>query len=171
MRLVDVSVVIPAYNEARRLPVTLQQWLAFFAAQPYAAELVVVDDGSADQTAAVARDLAARHPTVRLLAQPTNQGKGAAVRAGMLAATGARLFYADADLNIAPAHLTTFLARLDGDCDVVIGTRSTRHYSATERSLARVLAGLLVQLVRRTVLLPVFRDVKDAFGIGSGTQG
>jgi glycosyltransferase involved in cell wall biosynthesis len=160
---VDVSVIIPAYNEARRLPVTLQQWLAFFADQPYAAEIVVVDDGSADQTAAVVRDLAARHPAIRLLPLPTNQGKGAAVRAGILAAAGARVFYADADLNVAPAHLTAFLARLDGGCDVVIGTRSTRQYSATERSLARVLAGLLVQLVRRIVLLPVFRDTQCGF--------
>jgi dolichyl-phosphate beta-glucosyltransferase len=160
---VDVSVVIPAYNEARRLPATLQQWLAFFAGQAYAAELLVVDDGSADQTAAVVLDLAAQHPSVRLLRLPANQGKGAAVRAGMLAAAGARIFYADADLNVAPAHLTPFLALLDGGYDVVIGTRSTRQYSATERSLARVLAGLLVQVGRRAVLLPVFRDTQCGF--------
>ena len=159
----DVTVVIPAYNEARRLPATLQQWLAFFAAQPYAAELLVVDDGSTDQTASVVRALAARHPPIRLLPLPANQGKGAAVRAGMLAAAGAHVFYADADLNVAPTHLPAFLALLDGGYDVVIGTRSTRQYAATERSAARVLAGLLVQVVRRAVLLPVYRDTQCGF--------
>ena len=159
----DISVVIPAYNEQRRLPTTLQQWLAFLAGQPYAAELLVVDDGSADQTAAVVLDLAARYPNVRLLQLPANQGKGAAVRAGVLAASGARVFYADADLNIAPTHLVPFLAFLDDGYDVVIGTRSTRQYSATERSAARVLAGLLVQVVRRSILLPVFRDTQCGF--------
>jgi dolichyl-phosphate beta-glucosyltransferase len=162
-RLVDVTVVIPAYNEARRLPATVEQWLAYFAIQPYAAEILVVDDGSADQTAAVVRALAIQHPTVRLLALPSNQGKGAAVRAGMLAATGSRVLYADADLNIAPTHLPAFLALLDGGYDVVIGTRSTRQYSATERSVGRVLAGLLVQVVRRSILLPIFRDTQCGF--------
>jgi dolichyl-phosphate beta-glucosyltransferase len=161
--LVDVSVVIPAYNEHLRLPFTLERWLAFLAGQPYAAEIVVVDDGSTDPTASVVHDLAARHPHLRLLRLPANQGKGAAVRAGMLAATGACRFYADADLNVAPDHLVPFLAALDGGYDVVIGTRSTRQYSATERSISRVLAGLLIQIVRRTVVLPVFRDTQCGF--------
>ncbi|HLH25489.1 MAG TPA: glycosyltransferase [Chloroflexota bacterium] len=159
----DVSVVIPAYNEARRLPLTLDGWLAFFARQSYAAEVLVVDDGSRDATAAVVRAMAAAQPGLRLLQLGANQGKGAAVRAGMLAAAGARIFYADADLNVSPAHLVPFLALLDGGYDVVIGTRSTRQYSATERSVGRVLAGLLVQVVRRSVLLPVFRDTQCGF--------
>ena len=159
----DVSVVIPAYNEQRRLPSTLEAWLAFFAGQQYAAEILVVDDGSRDQTAAVAQALADAHPAIRLVQLPANQGKGAAVRSGMLAATGTHIFYADADLNVAPTHVTPFLTYLDGGYDVVIGTRSTRQYSATERSVGRVLAGLLVQIVRRSVLLPVFRDTQCGF--------
>jgi dolichyl-phosphate beta-glucosyltransferase len=160
---VDVSVVIPAYNERQRLPATLRQWLVFFAAQPYGAELVVVDDGSTDGTAAVVRDLAAGHANLRLLQLPANRGKGAAVRAGMLAAAGARVFYADADLNVAPEHVIPFLALLDSGYDVVIGSRSSRQYSATERSVSRVLAGLLIQVIRRSVLLPVFRDTQCGF--------
>jgi dolichyl-phosphate beta-glucosyltransferase len=160
---VDVSVVIPAYNESRRLPATLQHWLAFFATQPYAAELIVVDDGSTDQTAAFVRDLAAQHSELRLVQLPANRGKGAAVRAGMLAATGARVFYADADLNVAPQHVVPFLRLLDGGYDVIIGSRSSRQYSVTERSVSRVLAGLLIQLVRRSILLPVFRDTQCGF--------
>jgi dolichyl-phosphate beta-glucosyltransferase len=167
---VDVSVVIPAYNEQQRLPFTLERWLVFLATQPYTAEILVVDDGSADQTAAVVQALAAAQPTIRLLQLPFNQGKGAAVRAGMLAAAGARLLYADADLNVAPTHLTPFLAWLDRGYDMVIGTRSTRQYAATERSVSRVLAGLLIQVVRRGVLLPVFRDTQCGFKASPATQ-
>lgn len=159
----DVSVVIPAYNEHQRLPATLERWLAFLAAQPYAAELLVVDDGSSDPTPSVVQKLAANHSELRLIQLPANRGKGAAVRAGMLAATGARAFYADADLNVSPEHVGPFLALLDSGYDVVIGSRSSRQYSATERSVSRVMAGLLIQIVRRSCVLPVFRDTQCDF--------
>ena len=159
----DVSVAIPAYNEHQRLPATLERWLAFLAAQPYAAELLVVDDGSSDPTPSVVREFAADHPNLRLIQLPANRGKGAAVKAGMLAATGARVFYADADLNVSPEHIGPFLALLDGGYDVVIGSRSSRQYSATERSVSRIMAGLLIQVVRRSFVLPVFRDTQCGF--------
>jgi dolichyl-phosphate beta-glucosyltransferase len=160
---VDVSVVIPAYNEHQRLPATLQRWLAFFAAQPYAAELLVVDDGSTDPTPSIVQGLAADHPNLRLIQLPANRGKGAAVKAGMLTATGARAFYADADLNVSPEHVIPFLALLDRGYDIVIGSRGTRQYSATERSVSRVIAGLLIQIIRRGFVLPVFRDTQCGF--------
>ena len=81
----------------------------------------------------------------------------------MLAATGARAFYADADLNVSPEHVVPFLALLDSGYDVVIGSRSTRQYSATERSVSRVIAGLLIQIIRRSFVLPVFRDTQCGF--------
>jgi dolichyl-phosphate beta-glucosyltransferase len=159
----DVSVVIPAYNEHRRLPATLQRWLAYFAAQPYAAELLVVDDGSTDPTPSLVRSLAAEHPNLELIQLPANRGKGAAVKAGMLAASGTRIFYADADLNVSPEHIGPFRALLDAGYDVVIGSRSSRQYSATERSVSRVMAGLLIQMIRRSFVLPVFRDTQCGF--------
>ena len=99
--------MIPAYNEARRLPPTLEGWRAFLGQQPYTSEVLVVDDGSADATSRVAAEGGAR--VIRL--EP-NQGKGGAVRAGVLAADGQVIAYADADMNVAPIYLTAALARL-----------------------------------------------------------
>jgi glycosyltransferase involved in cell wall biosynthesis len=161
-----VSVVIPAYDEAARLPLTLDGWVTFFARQPYAAEVLVVDDGSRDDTTGVVQAFAAGHrgpPAIRSLTLIRNQGKGGAVKAGMLAAAGANVFYADADLNVAPEHLDPALAFLAAGYDVVAGQRRLRAYAATERSLRRVLSGALVQATRRVLVLPVIRDTQCGF--------
>jgi len=155
-----VSVVIPAYNEARRLPRTLAAWTEFFAAQPYAAEVLVVDDGSRDNTAQVAQET----PGIQLLKQPANRGKGAAVRRGMRAATGRFAFYVDADLNVSPPHLTRALELFEArGCDLVIGSRQLSAYAAQERSVGRLVAGGLVQVTRRSLVLPVIRDTQCGF--------
>ena len=158
-----LSIVIPAYNEARRLPRTLDAWTAFLAAQPYDAEVVVVDDGSRDDTVRVAQEYAAGDARVRLVALPRNQGKGGAVKAGMLAAAGAYVFYVDADLNIAPDHVPRTLGYLEHGVDVVAGQRSLAEYAGNERSVARVTSGALVQGLRRAIVLPRIRDTQCGF--------
>jgi len=156
----QVSVVIPAFNEARRLPRTLGAWTEFFAHQPYASELIVVDDGSRDDTSAVAQAQAG----VRVLTLPANRGKGAAVRTGMLEAAGRYVFYADADLNVAPGHLSQALRIFELQlCDVVVGSRKLSAYAQQERSLARLVAGGLVQVTRRSLVLPTIRDTQCGF--------
>jgi glycosyltransferase involved in cell wall biosynthesis len=152
-----VSVVIPAYNEARRLPDTLAAWQTYLSAQSYQAEVIVVEDGSADATADVARAAGARVHTLR-----PNQGKGGAVRAGMLLAEGSYVGYADADLNIEPSHLEHFLGRLEADADLVIGTRDLSSYASDEGPL-RLLAGGLVQVTRRALVIPTIRDTQCGF--------
>ncbi|HEX9441526.1 MAG TPA: glycosyltransferase [Roseiflexaceae bacterium] len=92
-----LSVVVPAYNEERRLPDTLAQILIYLDRQPYRFELIVADDGSADRTAALVEELAARRADVRLL-RLDHRGKGFAVRAGTLAAHGEYVLLCDADL-------------------------------------------------------------------------
>jgi dolichyl-phosphate beta-glucosyltransferase len=155
-----VSLVIPAYNEARRLPFTLGAWAEFFGAQPYQAEVLVVDDGSHDDTVRVAGD----HPNVQVIQLPGNRGKGAAVRRGVLASSGSYVFYADADLNIAPPHMTSALELFERRaCDVVVGSRGLSAYATQERSLARLAAGALVQVTRRALVLPVIRDTQCGF--------
>jgi glycosyltransferase involved in cell wall biosynthesis len=159
-----VTLVVPAYNEARRLPDTLAGWIGYLDQQPYDAELIVVDDGSRDDTAQVVRTYAQRQPRVRLVQLPANRGKGAAVRAGMLEAAGRYVFYVDADLNVAPAHLGRALQLFEARrCDVVLGSRSLSDYAAQERSPARLVAGGLVQVARRSLVLPVIRDTQCGF--------
>jgi dolichyl-phosphate beta-glucosyltransferase len=156
----EVSIVIPAYNEARRLPATLAGWRDFLGTQPYRWELVVVDDGSTDATAAVAE--AAGAGVLRL---DPNEGKGGAVRAGVLAAAGNVIAYADADMNVAPAHLQDALRWLEaGGADLVAGRRELSEYAAAEGPI-RLLAGGLVQTTRRLVVMSAIRDTQCGFKV------
>jgi glycosyltransferase involved in cell wall biosynthesis len=112
-----LSVVIPAYNEAVRLPATLAAVRAFLDEQRITHEVIVVDDGSADDTAALARAAG-----VRVLAEP-HRGKAAALRAGVRAATGERVLLMDADLATPIEEWTKCAAELDHGADIVIGSR------------------------------------------------
>jgi glycosyltransferase involved in cell wall biosynthesis len=107
---------------------------------------------------------AARDPGLRLIRLPGNRGKGAAVKVGMLQATGGYAFYVDADLNIAPDYLTRALELFDQrGCDLVVGSRRLSQYAQQERSVGRLVAGGLVQMTRRALVLPVIRDTQCGF--------
>ncbi|HEY6415010.1 MAG TPA: glycosyltransferase family 2 protein [Acidimicrobiales bacterium] len=113
-----LSVVIPCYNESATVEAVIEQVLA----TPYTAEVIVVDDGSTDGT----RDILARisHPSVRVLLQPHNQGKGAALRRGFAEATADYVVVQDADLEYDPAEFGPLVQPLvDGLADVVYGSR------------------------------------------------
>ena len=138
---VDLSIVIPAYNEARRLTPTLDGWRAWLDTFDGTAEVIVSDDGSTDGTDALVDRHAAVDPRIRLNRLPVNAGKGAAVRAGMLAATGDYRFYVDADMNIDPFHVLPALALLERVADVVAGKRSLAEYADSEQSTSRMAAG------------------------------
>jgi glycosyltransferase involved in cell wall biosynthesis len=115
-----VSIVVPAYNEQA----TIAQVLRRVAATPFRREIIVVDDGSADDTVPLVRSLHAEIDDLRLLAQDRNRGKGAAVRAGIAASTGDIVVIQDADLEYDPADLPRLIKPLrDGVADVVYGTR------------------------------------------------
>jgi dolichyl-phosphate beta-glucosyltransferase len=117
------SVVIPAFNEAVRLPPYLEEVVGFFDGRGEPYEVIVVDDGSTDATLATVKALAARQPSVRALSLGVNRGKGAAVRAGMLAAAGALRLFADADGATPIAELKRLEPALAAGADVVIGSR------------------------------------------------
>ena len=152
------SVVLPAYNEARRLPDTLDGWHAFLNIQPFSSEIIVVDDGSTDSTASVAASAA------RVISYKPNRGKGGAVRAGVLAADGDVITYADADLNIAPSNLSQALSLLDSGADLVVGQRNLSEYAAAEGPV-RLVAGGLVQVTRRLLVISSIRDTQCGFKV------
>lgn len=117
-----VSVVIPAYNEERRLPHTLQRVDAYLKAQTYASEIVVVDDGSTDETTRVVETFAQEHPLIRLI-KNDHRGKGYTVRTGMLAAKGHIVLFSDADLSTPIEDLEKLMPWFERGYDIVIGSR------------------------------------------------
>jgi dolichyl-phosphate beta-glucosyltransferase len=118
-----LSVVIPAYNEEKRLPQTLAVVLDFLKKQSYASEIIVSDDGSQDRTVALAEG-SLKGFSHQILIASQHRGKGHAVRQGMLAAHGARILFTDADLSTPIEEVTKFLSCLEKDQDVVIGSRA-----------------------------------------------
>ena len=121
-----LSIVVPAYNEASRLADGVRRLtdaVAEGAVDPESTEVVVVDDGSTDDTGAVASSLLEEFPHRRVLRLPQNRGKGAAVRAGVLASTGRHVAHMDADMAIHPRQLPAMLAALE-HADVAIGSRA-----------------------------------------------
>ncbi len=119
-----LSVILPCFDEAERLPDTFERYLAHFPADPEEIEFVVVDDGSTDDTYAVARLIAARDRRVRVLRTAPNHGKGYAVRTGMLAAKGDRVVFTDADGSYGPDEVDRVVRGLDR-APVAIGVRPT----------------------------------------------
>src|ERR1041384_2201235 len=109
---VDLSIVVPAYNEEHRLPPTLARLSAYLESQPLRYEIVVVDDGSRDATCAVVEAAMATIPNLVLVRQTPNRGKGAAVRLGMLSARGQIRVMSDADGSMPPEQLPRLLAAI-----------------------------------------------------------
>ena len=110
-----VSMVLPAYNEEDRLPKGIDRVIAFLAGQSFTAEIVVADDGSRDRTPDIVRDRMAALPanvSLRLLQHDRNRGKGAAIRTGVLAASGRYVFFMDADLATPVEESLKLLAQL-----------------------------------------------------------
>ena len=117
-----LSVIIPAYNEARRLAPHVGSVLAYLRAHYPSFELIVVDDGSDDGTAEVVRAALAGEPRARLLAYQPNRGKGYAIRTGVLASRGADVVFLDADMSTPIDEIPAALERL-AQADIVIGSR------------------------------------------------
>ena len=151
--------MIPAYNEAGRLPRTLREVLDHLARAGRRAEVIVVDDGSTDETAARVLEAAAADPRVRLMSLPRNQGKGAAVRAGVLSAEGGRILFADADGATPFAELERLERCLDMGADVAIGSRNVpSEATQVRKNIFRHLAG---RLFHQMVKLLSVRGIAD----------
>ena len=120
---IRLSVVIPMYNEATRMRQSLPRLLAYLAAQTYSYEVVVVDDGSSDGSADLARELLADVPHHRVIVSRPNGGKGKALRVGMPTARGTYVLFTDADLSTLPTELDKFWPWLESGWDLVIGSR------------------------------------------------
>ena len=158
--------MIPAYNEASRLPPTLQTVRQYLDHSPYAdAEILVVDDGSRDQTAALVEAAAAEDARVRLLRNPGNRGKGFSIRHGMLEARGEWILFSDADLSAPIEELSKLIdAAEKQNARVAIGSRALdRSLIGVHQSSWREFAGNVFNLSMKTVTGLPFADTQCGF--------
>ena len=159
-----LSIVIPAYNEETQLPRALESIGAYAASKSFPLEVLVVDDGSRDGTAAAATRLAETWPFVRLLRNPGNCGKGYSVRHGMLEAAGRVALFTDADLAAPIEEADRLLEALEASHDVAIGSRALRpELIAVHQSRMRETAGRIFNLLVRTFTKLPFRDTQCGF--------
>jgi len=158
------SIVIPAYNEGARLGATLEKVLAYVRQQPWDAEVIVVNDGSRDNTAEIVREFAQKNPNLRLIENPGNRGKGYSVRNGILNAHGNVILFSDADLSSPIEEMPKLLQAIEGGAAIAIGSRWLRVELQTRRqSLHRQLFGRIFNLLLRLVLGLQFADTQCGF--------
>lgn len=158
------SIIIPAYNESQRIVPTLNKILSYIAEQGWDAELIVVNDGSRDDTAEIVRRYAEKNPMMRLLENPGNRGKGYSVRNGMLNARGRILLFSDADLSSPIEEAPKLFEAIVQGADVAIGSRWMRTDLQTGRQpWHRQLFGRVYNLILRVVLGLKFKDTQCGF--------
>jgi glycosyltransferase involved in cell wall biosynthesis len=158
------SIVIPAFNESARIPATLASVVECVRSQGWAAEVLVVNDGSLDTTAAVVREFARTAPEVRLLENSENRGKGYSVRAGMLEARGEIVMFTDSDLSAPIEEADRLFAAIEGGADIAIGSRWLESGRQTHRQpLYRQFFGRCFNAVTRGVMGLRFADTQCGF--------
>ena len=163
-KTVQLSVVIPAFEEAARLGPTLERVRTYLAARPFESEVLVVVDGGRDGTLGLVRNLARAWPALRVLDNGVNRGKGYSVRRGMLAARGRYLLFSDADLSTPIAEVERLVAALEAGADVAIGSRALVDSDVRVRQAWwRQSMGRVFNRFVRLVAVPDLRDTQCGF--------
>jgi dolichyl-phosphate beta-glucosyltransferase len=165
----ELSVVVPAFNEERRLPITLENVLPFLEACGRRFEVILVDDGSSDSTLAIMREWAQRHPCVLVVTQQPNLGKGRAIAQGVKVSRGGLVLVSDTDFSTPITELPKLEAAVDAGADIAIGSRGKRG-SQVELSqpIYRVLMGKTFNLIVQGLILPGIWDTQCGFKLFRG---
>jgi len=159
----ELSIVIPAYNEDLRLPTSLGQIASYIHASGHQTEVIVVDDGSNDRTAAIAESFRSQMPALRVISNGENRGKGYSVRHGMLDARGCIVLFTDADLSAPIEEADKLLAALE-NYDIAIGSRALdRSLIGVHQSRWREASGIFFNRVMRVVTGLPFADTQCGF--------
>ena len=159
----DLSIIIPSFNEEARLPATLERIAAYLQTRGREAEVLVVDDGSKDHTAQVAESFRRMIPSLRVVSNGVNRGKGFSVRHGMQEARGRVALFTDADLS-APIEEADKLIDALENYDVAIGSRAVdRSLITVHESSFREFAGIIFNKIVRIILWLPFVDTQCGF--------
>jgi dolichyl-phosphate beta-glucosyltransferase len=156
-----LSIIIPVYNEAGRLPGALQDLLSFLSAQPYSAEILVIENGSTDDTWHIASEFAQQHPCIRAL-QSSRRGKGLAVQLGMLAAQGEYRFMCDVDFSMPITEINRFLPPAL-NTDIAIASREASGSVRYAEPFYRHMVGRVFNWMIRLLALPGLNDTQCGF--------
>jgi glycosyltransferase involved in cell wall biosynthesis len=166
----ELSIVIPAFNEEKRLARTLERIREYIATKGFDAEVIVVDDGSSDDTAKLVEKWHARMPILRLVSNGRNRGKGYSVCHGMLEARGRIALFTDADLSAPIEEADKLLSSLN-QAEIAIGSRALdRSLISVHQSRFRELAGILFNLIVRVMTGVDFKDTQCGFKIFTRQQ-
>lgn len=160
-----LSIVVPAYNEERRLPSTLERICEYLGRQDYAAELIIVDDGSEDGTVTTAHHVLAHAPanvTWRVI-ENDHRGKGYTVRTGMLAAQGQYILFSDADLATPIEETEKLLAPLHAGWDIAIGSREVMGAQRLDEPWYRHFMGRVFNFLVRIIAGMDYQDTQCGF--------
>jgi dolichyl-phosphate beta-glucosyltransferase len=164
-RTFTYSIVIPAYNESERITASLAKVLAYIEDQGWTAEVIVVNDGSKDNTADIVRGYMREHSIVRLLENPGNKGKGYSVRHGMMEARGDVLLLTDADLSSPIQEARKLFDAIEKNgADIAIGSRWLQRETQTQRQpFYRQVSGRVFNVLLRMVLGLKQKDTQCGF--------
>jgi len=157
-----LSIIIPAFNEEKRLPRTLEQVLNFVQNQNYESEVLIIENGSSDRTFEVAQDFANKHSHCLAIRNPL-RGKGLAIREGMLVATGQYRFMCDADLSMPITEINRFLPPNLENFDIAIASREAKGSVRYNEPAYRHWGGRGINLLIRLLALPGLRDTQCGF--------
>jgi glycosyltransferase involved in cell wall biosynthesis len=160
----QLSIVIPAYNESARIEATLERVMSSVESQGWDAEVLVVDDGSQDDTAAIVQRWMNRYARLQLVQNPGNRGKGYSVRNGLLQAAGELVMFTDADLSSPLEEGNQLMDALRAGADVAIGSRwMDRQRQTIQQPLYRQFFGRCFNAITRTVMGLPFKDTQCGF--------
>ena len=157
-----LSIIIPAFNEEKRLPRTLEQVFNFVQNQSYVSEVLIIENGSSDRTFEVAQDYANNNPQCFAI-RNSIRGKGLAVRKGMLMATGQYRFMCDADLSMPILEINRFLPPALENFDIAIASREAKGSVRYNEPAYRHWGGRGINLIIRLLVLPGLRDTQCGF--------
>ncbi len=161
-----LSIVIPAYNEENRLPATLNSVYDFCAGKDFDFEIIVVDDGSTDNTKSIVHQYANNRPQIRTIVNPINKGKGFSIKTGVLSANGELILINDADGSSPIEEFVHLQSAIKTGAQVAIGSRAKSDANRTVKALPyRTHIGNIFNRIVQSLILPGIKDTQCGFKI------